>query len=607
MHRPRRTIHVHLLAVGLALAGLLLVSPVARGEDDEALPMVLLHVNALSRGHEQHWGEAPPPWEADEYLFGGTGEEPIYPVGQVDELIEMIKTQVEPATWERVAGADIRSQGERFLIVSAPAATIAAVARYLTDLETRILRTARVEVRAVATPEGGWPSDGDAQVAHVRASQSPTLSLLGFEGQRVSAYSGTQYAYVGGYRVNIAQDASMSQPLVHVANLGLIADALVTFGDEPDTARIQIRCHFSTLDATTDEAVGDKRILQMPVFGRTSASGLLTVPLGAWRPVGGGSSDDGMQIWIRVTRGQSSGTPARAPRLSYDAAPGGTYTTHAFDVTPFDHAVSYRQAGSTHLTPSYWTPPEPAELGEPAPLFPPENLVELIRAAGPRRLWQDPASIEARNGRLFVRQTPAVAAAIRKLLATLRPHAAETLTVDAEVLDVSHELAERLRGGPSFGLDAGTAAALTSARKGGQAERLGSATVRVLSGGSNYTLTGQERTYVGDYSVKIAQGAAASTPGTYTFFDGLRLTVAAERTSTRDRVALHVEFQRTQQNSTARTATTPCGPVQLPMLPMLRTRCACMARVGETILLAATSRGERMQVVLLTPRWSGAR
>ncbi|MDJ0522795.1 MAG: hypothetical protein QNJ90_12070 [Planctomycetota bacterium] len=67
-------------------------------------------------------------------LFGAEAEEPVYPYGQVDELIELTKGAVAPDFWESVEGADIRSQGEQTLVVKATAEVQEQVANFLDDL-----------------------------------------------------------------------------------------------------------------------------------------------------------------------------------------------------------------------------------------------------------------------------------------------------------------------------------------------------------------------------------------------------------------------------------------------------------------------------------------
>ncbi len=92
-------------------------------------------------------------------LFGTEAEEPVYPYGQVDELIELIKGAVAPAFWEATEGADIRSQGEQTLVVKATGEVQEQVARFLDDLrgfagivvtvETRFLEISENFIRDV--------------------------------------------------------------------------------------------------------------------------------------------------------------------------------------------------------------------------------------------------------------------------------------------------------------------------------------------------------------------------------------------------------------------------------------------------------------------------
>jgi tetratricopeptide (TPR) repeat protein len=67
-------------------------------------------------------------------LFGSEDEELVYPYGQVDELIELIKGAVAPSFWESVEGANIRGQGEQTLVVKATAEVQEQVANFLDDL-----------------------------------------------------------------------------------------------------------------------------------------------------------------------------------------------------------------------------------------------------------------------------------------------------------------------------------------------------------------------------------------------------------------------------------------------------------------------------------------
>ncbi|MDF1702755.1 MAG: hypothetical protein P1V36_16525, partial [Planctomycetota bacterium] len=127
-----------------------------------------------------------------------------------------------------------------------------------------------------------------------------------------------------------------------------------------------------------------------------------------WEPRGG-------VIWI-LTGEEVSGSM----RLRY------------FDVKDLAVAIQHFVGQPINLVPSNFTPPEPPELPEPAAVFPAENLVELIRETiGGEAKWEDPATIEARNNILIVRNTPEVLAGVDDLLSQLRANSG--LLVNLEV------------------------------------------------------------------------------------------------------------------------------------------------------------------------------
>lgn len=127
-----------------------------------------------------------------------------------------------------------------------------------------------------------------------------------------------------------------------------------------------------------------------------------------WEPRGG-------VIWI-LTGEEVSGNM----RLRY------------FDVKDLAVAIQHFVGQPINLVPSNFTPPEPPELPEPAAIFPAENLVELIReTVGGEAKWEDPATIEARNNILIVRNTPDILAGVDDLLSQLRANSG--LLVNLEV------------------------------------------------------------------------------------------------------------------------------------------------------------------------------
>jgi type II secretory pathway component HofQ len=131
---------------------------------------------------------------------------------------------------------------------------------------------------------------------------------------------------------------------------------------------------------------------------RTILDHVVTEPFGLKWEVRGGV------IWI-VTAEETTGKM----RLRY------------FDVKDLAVQIRHFVGQPINLVPSNFTPPEPPELPEPQPIFPAENLVELIReTVGGEDKWEDPATIEARNNILIVRNTPEILSGVENLLRQLR-------------------------------------------------------------------------------------------------------------------------------------------------------------------------------------------
>ena len=72
--------------------------------------------------------------DEDSPLFGTEAEEPVFPYGSADELIELVKSAVQPNFWEDVEGANIASQGEGTLVVKATPEIQEQIASFLDDL-----------------------------------------------------------------------------------------------------------------------------------------------------------------------------------------------------------------------------------------------------------------------------------------------------------------------------------------------------------------------------------------------------------------------------------------------------------------------------------------
>ncbi len=103
-----------------------------------------------------------------------------------------------------------------------------------------------------------------------------------------------------------------------------------------------------------------------------------------------------------------------------------------FDVKDLNVAIRNFVGQDINLVPSNFTPPEPPELDDPQPIFPIDGLVELIQQTiGGEEKWEDPATIDARNGVIIARNTAPILEQVQQLLDGLRANSG--LLVNLEV------------------------------------------------------------------------------------------------------------------------------------------------------------------------------
>lgn len=106
-----------------------------------------------------------------------------------------------------------------------------------------------------------------------------------------------------------------------------------------------------------------------------------------------------------------------------------------FDVKDLNVAISNFMGQEINLTPSNYTPPEPPELPDPAPIFPAENLPDLIKETiGSEQDWGDNRDVTLNNGILVVRNTPEIIRQIGALLDELRANTGILVNLEVRFL-----------------------------------------------------------------------------------------------------------------------------------------------------------------------------
>ncbi|MDJ0972827.1 MAG: hypothetical protein QNJ98_00025 [Planctomycetota bacterium] len=587
------------------LIALLLLLPMAAppgGADEERsrgpLTTRLYEIGALTHGI-QDWIRPTAPSEFDGVsneespLFGIEAEEPFYPYGTADELIELIKQSVDPAMWEETDGADILTIGESRLVARCPRAHHDQIGVYLAKIERDALTPMSIDVRVVPAADAGLEEKGTALAA---------VSLSALPRQRAVAWEGFQHSYVCDYDVEVAKGASISDPIVLVSNAGLVARVQAHPAPEGGELRVNLNAVYTELAASDRVGVGEDREIEKPTYRTFRAYTDALVKPGVWKTVNTSTRVDGSKVAyeVRVTPHKVALRPTAPTHAFLDPKPfddSGKMTSRMVDVGRLTaRAGDTRGFAAWMVWPSNYTPPEPPEMREPEPLYPAEALPDtLMTIMGESGAWEQ-GFIEIRNGRLIMRNTPAVLDAAEGIIAKLRRASIRSVTVQAEVVETSAETARWLAEKGSF-----DPKDRTKAFGGSVATTRFESRILCPKDTRRHVATGTDFTYVGDYEVEIAEDSSISNPVIHYVFEGTQLDVHPRLSSTENAVLMQVSYVKTQRRQKERWTSTPHGRLDTPQMDTSVLNTSVFTSLGRTVVAGITGSGDTRHVLLLTP------
>jgi len=232
---------------------------------------------------------------------------------------------------------------------------------------------------------------------------------------------------------------------------------------------------------------------------------------------------------------------------------------------------------------------------EPSAPYDADGLVELIRTAVAPASWEawEGASIEVLGGMVLIRTSPRVHAALARFLAKLRTLLARQPSVEIVAVAVGPEEFALLDERPRE-LSPEDAARLLAKPP------LGAARLRGFDGQQTARREGRERSYVGDYDVKIAVESAIGDPLRMQIFEGVAFEVRPVLDRGAGGALLHVRLERALLDEPMRARATEYGPLELPALEFTRLRTSLWVPVGTTVVLGGCTSGERSCLFLAT-------
>lgn len=231
----------------------------------------------------------------DAPVFGMKAEEAPQLYGTLEEIVELVRTKVQPAAWEE--GSTISCTGHALLLQSRPEVN-RAVRAFLAELRTAAHRTVNLDVEIV---EAGEPqasalaaSAGGDLDAELRARVDEAIGagkarrifagrMLARSQQQSVLWHGAEVATLSDADVEVGEGSQISDPVIDTEITGAVVQARSTLGGDPTRVHVQLALAYDVLDrparAVETEAAG---ALQMYSRTMIRADADLWITAGHW-------------------------------------------------------------------------------------------------------------------------------------------------------------------------------------------------------------------------------------------------------------------------------------------------------------------------------------
>ncbi|MHC4780220.1 MAG: hypothetical protein ACYTFG_16750 [Planctomycetota bacterium] len=202
------------------------------------------------------------------------------------------------------------------------------------------------------------------------------------------------------------------------------------------------------------------------------------------------------------------------------------------------------------------------------------DLEDLIRQSDP--LWENPpegARLNLVRNRLFVQGPPDAVSRLETLLRALEREASRSYLVRAVLFDLPAGTGEKLLGKPGTLLSEDAASKRMASIPSSGGKMLADASMTAMNGQLAHIVDGRERTFLVDYEVLLAKGAAEADPIVEIFRDGIILEARpiSSPTGSRVRLELYVGYSRFEPHTEKFDPGNPkLGPIDLPRVTGFR-------------------------------------
>ena len=226
-----------------------------------------------------------------------------------------------------------------------------------------------------------------------------------------------------------------------------------------------------------------------------------------------------------------------------------------------------------------------------------EMIIEMIRSLVAPSSWDsiEGAEVQPRGTTIFVTNVGAVHTRIPILLNQLRSYLAMQVAVEVVAVPVPADLRQLLASRPRE-LTRDETARLQ------EVEPRGSVRLVCFDGQQVVQRNGTTRTYLADYSAKIAQNAALGQAVRAEVFAGCAVEVRACLDRSGEGALLHCWFERTALREPLASVNTAHGPLDLPEMSLTRLQTSLWAPLGKTVVAGGGTAGGEPCVFLVTAR-----
>lgn len=216
------------------------------------------------------------------------------PPYEVDVIVDILRSTVDPPSWECVEGAEIHSRGHILDIRQSPAVH-ARIEGRLRQLREYVDAFVAVEIAAVEVDAGQAtavesrarelePAEADLLRAGKRLG---TARLVCFDGQQVVARNGRERSVLADYDVEIAQSATVGCPVRVSLFEGCAAEVRAILDRAADAAMLQMRLEWTRLAEPIRTLATEHGPVDLPELMVSRVQSSIWVPLGVPVVAGG--------------------------------------------------------------------------------------------------------------------------------------------------------------------------------------------------------------------------------------------------------------------------------------------------------------------------------